>query len=83
MSLADAGTTTNMAENMGLYYGLMACGRKRWQPLDVIGDSAMIIRQHARRRAPLAPHLRRIYWTTRRHTERLDILMEPPHAELQ
>ncbi|KAF1789610.1 Ribonuclease H-like domain [Phytophthora cactorum] len=55
ISLANLRTTNNQAENHGLLYGLRACARNRWQRLHIIGDSYMIIRQHATRRALIAP----------------------------
>lgn len=45
LSLANKKTTNNVAKNLGLYIGHKACADKRYTPLEVIGDSAMIIRQ--------------------------------------
>jgi ribonuclease HI len=56
MSYAARTTTNNMAENLGLLAGLTACNNYGFSPLHVIGDSAMIIRQHTQRKAPKAIH---------------------------
>ncbi|OWZ17558.1 hypothetical protein PHMEG_0008488 [Phytophthora megakarya] len=58
MSYAGKTTTNNLAEYMGLLVGLIACAKNRWTPLNVVGDSAMIITQQLRRSPPMAAHLK-------------------------
>ncbi|GMF37926.1 unnamed protein product [Phytophthora lilii] len=74
LSLASKTTTNNLAENMGLLTGLQACVAKRYEPLYVIGDSAMIIRQQKTRTPPKAPHLKNIYWRSRRAADTIGVM---------
>ncbi|KAG6953233.1 hypothetical protein JG687_00012507 [Phytophthora cactorum] len=60
MALVSLTITNNQAEKVPLYHGLQACMQHRWSPLHVIGDSALIIIQHSKRRAPIAVHLKTI-----------------------
>jgi ribonuclease HI len=61
MSFAQRTTTNNFAEYQGLCTGLNAAAQHGWQPLDVVGDSMMIIRQMRKRRHPQVPGLRALY----------------------
>jgi ribonuclease HI len=83
MSYAARTTTNNMAENLGLLAGLTACNNYGFSPLHVIGDSAMIIRQHTQRKAPKAIHLRPIYWRSRRQLTGIQVLSWQHHFRAQ
>jgi multidrug efflux pump len=61
MSYAQRTTTNNFAEYQGLCTGLGAAAQHGWHPLDVVGDSMMIIRQLTKRRPPKVPGLRDLY----------------------
>ncbi|KAF1790211.1 Ribonuclease H-like domain [Phytophthora cactorum] len=63
-----------MAENLGLLNGLKICENRRYEPLQVIGDSAMIIRQQKNRKPPKAKHLRNYYWRSRRLADKLNVV---------
>ncbi|OWZ17338.1 hypothetical protein PHMEG_0008732 [Phytophthora megakarya] len=71
MSYAGKTTTNNVAEYLGLLTGLKACANNRWIPLNVVGDSAMIIHQQLRRSPPKAAHLKAIYMRSRRIADTL------------
>jgi ribonuclease HI len=79
MSYAAPSTTNNVAENLGLLAGLTACQRHCYSPLHVVGDSAMILRQHAHRKPPNAPHLRPLYWRCRRRLAGVQLLSWQHH----
>ncbi|GMF38940.1 unnamed protein product [Phytophthora lilii] len=64
--IASKTTTNNLAENMRLLMGLQARVAKRYEPLYVIGDTTMITRQQKTRTPPKTPHLKNIYWRSRR-----------------
>jgi hypothetical protein len=66
MSYAARTTTNNVAEYMGLIFGLTACGRQGFSPLHVVRDSALIIRQQCTRTPPKVKHLAPLYWRCRR-----------------
>ncbi|KAJ0400804.1 hypothetical protein ATCC90586_001967 [Pythium insidiosum] len=73
MSHAAADTTNNYAEYQGLCHGLAAAERNFWTPLEVIGDSNMIITQMRNRRRPKAARLRCLYETARSAADALRI----------
>ncbi|OWZ16232.1 hypothetical protein PHMEG_00010003 [Phytophthora megakarya] len=52
MSYASKATTNNQAEYQGLLSGLLYARKKQLQPLHVVGDSQMIIRQQQKRLPP-------------------------------
>ncbi|KAG2952318.1 hypothetical protein PC110_g3833 [Phytophthora cactorum] len=79
MSYTDKATTNNDAENMGLLSGLRACVKYNWSPLNIVGDSQLIIRQRTRRKAPLARYLPTIFWKCRRLTGKLKLLTWQHH----
>jgi ribonuclease HI len=64
-SLAAPTTTNNQAENVGLIAGLKAAARAAWHPLEVVGDSLLILRQVERYRSPKNPRLRDLYLQAR------------------
>ncbi|KAG3188501.1 hypothetical protein C6341_g2753 [Phytophthora cactorum] len=47
---------------MELLSGLPMCIRRQWSPLHIVDDSALIIQQHEQRKAPIAAHLRLVFW---------------------
>ncbi|KAJ0389296.1 hypothetical protein ATCC90586_011879 [Pythium insidiosum] len=55
MSYASPSTTNNIAEYSGLLVGLRAAVERRFTPLQVIGDSRLILTQTSRGRAWSAP----------------------------
>ncbi|KAG2928189.1 hypothetical protein PC116_g3877 [Phytophthora cactorum] len=62
MSYSATTTTNNYAETMELLSGLPMCIRRQWSPLHIVDDSALIIQQHEQRKAPIAAHLRLVFW---------------------
>jgi len=79
MSYAAKSTTNNVAEYMGLLVGLTACHRHGFSPVNVVGDSAMIIRQQYTRQPPKAKHLTPLYWRCRRKLTGLQVLSWQHH----
>jgi ribonuclease HI len=73
MSLAAPTTTNNQAEYTGLFTGLRAAYAQAWTPLEVIGDSMLILRQISRYRPPRNARLRRLYDDARLLYERLGV----------
>ncbi|GMF57872.1 unnamed protein product [Phytophthora fragariaefolia] len=73
MSYARSSVTTNVAKYTGLLIGLKACKTKQYEPLHVIGDKAIITQQHKRHNPPKAPHLKQIYWRSRRIADQLNV----------
>ena len=65
MSLAQRTTTNNQAEYVGLVTGLRFASSRHLRHLTVIGDSAMIINQLSRYKAPKDARLRRLYGQAR------------------
>ncbi|KAF1316945.1 reverse transcriptase, partial [Globisporangium splendens] len=59
-------TTNNFAEYWGLIHGLREAQRSHFEPLYVIGDSALIISQQRMHRSPRQHRLARLYQTSRR-----------------
>ncbi|EGZ13729.1 hypothetical protein PHYSODRAFT_512077, partial [Phytophthora sojae] len=58
-------TTNNQAEYNGLLTGLVYAHRANIDPLFVVGDSQLIIRQQRTRAEPRAHHLRQLYMRCR------------------
>lgn len=83
MAYASKKATNNMAENMGLLAGLKACEARKYEPLHVIGDSAMIIRQQAQRKPFKAKHLRNYYWSSRKIADKLNVIQWHHHLRGQ
>ncbi|KAJ0392010.1 hypothetical protein ATCC90586_011855 [Pythium insidiosum] len=73
MSLAAPTTTNNQAEYHGLLTGLRAAHDHDWHHLDVVGDSALIIRQMSRYRPPRNARLRQLYLDARRLADQLSV----------
>jgi ribonuclease HI len=73
MSRAHPSTTNNQAEYFGLLTGLHAAASHRWPNLEVIGDSALILRQLRDHRPPKNPRLLRFYSQARRLADQLDV----------
>jgi ribonuclease HI len=73
MAYGSSATTNNMAEYRGLCTGLRAAVAERWQPLTVIGDSLMIIRQMRRQTAPASAALRPAYHAARAAASKLSV----------
>jgi ribonuclease HI len=73
MSRAHPATTNNQAEYYGLLVGLQAAATYRWRNLEVVGDSALILRQLRDHRPPKNPRLLRFYSQVRRLADRLDV----------
>ncbi|KAF1319831.1 reverse transcriptase, partial [Globisporangium splendens] len=66
-------TTNNFAEYWGLIHGLREAQRSHFEPLYVIGDSALIISQQRMHRSPRQHRLARLYQTSRRLAYCIDI----------
>lgn len=66
MSYAGRRMTLHAADNQGLLHGLRECAKKKYWPLHVIGDNALVIMQHRRRTPPRASHLKATHWQCRR-----------------
>jgi ribonuclease HI len=73
MSLADPSTTNNGAEYGGLVIGLRAAKEYQWSPLEVIGDSQLIISQMKGYRPPVKDSLRKLYAVARRTADTLGV----------
>jgi hypothetical protein len=73
MSMAHRSTTNNQTEYAGLIAGLQAEARHRWPNLEVVGDSALILRQLRDYRPPKNTRLLRLYSQARRLADQLDV----------
>jgi ribonuclease HI len=73
MSLAAPSTTNNQAEYVGLVTGLAAAERHKWRPLQVVGDSLLIVRQLAQYHPPKSTRLAAFYRTARHLADRLGV----------
>ncbi|KAF1336676.1 reverse transcriptase, partial [Globisporangium splendens] len=73
MAYSRKDTTNNFAEYWGLIHGLREAQRSHFEPLYVIGDSALIISQHRMHRSPRQHRLARLYQTSRRLADCIDI----------
>ncbi|KAF1331316.1 Nad quinone oxidoreductase, partial [Globisporangium splendens] len=73
MAYSRKDTTNNFAEYWGLIHGLREAQRSHLEPLYVIGDSALIISQQRMHRSPRQHRLARLYQTSRRLADCIDI----------
>ncbi|KAF1329359.1 reverse transcriptase, partial [Globisporangium splendens] len=73
MAYSRKDTTNNFAEYWGLIHGLREPQRSHFEPLYVIGDSALIISQQRMHRSPRQHRLARLYQTSRRLADCIDI----------
>ncbi|KAF1335836.1 reverse transcriptase, partial [Globisporangium splendens] len=73
MAYSREDTTNNFAEYWGLIHGLREAQRSHFEPLYVIGDSALIISQQRMHRSPRQHRLARLYQTSRRLADCIDI----------
>ncbi|KAF1333490.1 reverse transcriptase, partial [Globisporangium splendens] len=73
MSYTRKDTTNNFAEYWSLIHGLREAQRSHFEPLYVIGDSALIISQQRMHRSPRQHRLARLYQTSRRLADCIDI----------
>ena len=73
MSHAHRSTTNNQAENRGLITGLRAARHYQWPRLEVVGDSALILRQLRDYRPPKNPRLLALYSQARRLADQLGV----------
>ncbi|KAF1314877.1 reverse transcriptase, partial [Globisporangium splendens] len=73
MAYSRKDTTNNFAEYWGLIHGLREAQRSHFEPLYVIGDSALIISQQRMHRSPRQHRLARLYLTSRRLADCIDI----------
>ncbi|KAF1326663.1 reverse transcriptase, partial [Globisporangium splendens] len=73
MAYSRKDTTNNFAEYWGLIHGLREAQRSQFEPLYVIGDSALIISQQRMHRSPRQHRLARLYQTSRRLADCIDI----------
>jgi hypothetical protein len=73
MSRAHPSTTNNQAEYFWLLIGLQAAASHRWQNLEVVGDSALILRQMRDHQPPKNPRLLRCYSQVRRLADQLNV----------
>ncbi|KAF1327297.1 hypothetical protein FI667_g7651, partial [Globisporangium splendens] len=73
MAYSRKDTTNNFAEYWGLIHGLREAQRSHFEPLYVIGDSALIISQQRMHRSPRQYRLARLYQTSRRLADCIDI----------
>jgi ribonuclease HI len=73
MSAARASTTNNQAEYAGVVAGLQAAHENRWSPLEVVGDSQLILQQLRRYKPPTNKILLELYATARRLADSLGV----------
>ncbi|KAF1330706.1 Vacuolar amino acid transporter 2, partial [Globisporangium splendens] len=73
MAYSRKDTTNNFAEHWGLIHGLREAQRSHFEPLYVIGDSALITSQQRMHRSPRQHRLARLYQTSRRLADCIDI----------
>jgi ribonuclease HI len=73
MSAAHKTTTNNQAEYDGVVHGLRAARANNWSPLEVVGDSQLILRQLRDYRPPRNEKLRTAYATARRLADSLGV----------
>ncbi|KAF1314726.1 reverse transcriptase, partial [Globisporangium splendens] len=73
MAYSRKDTTNNFAEYWGLIHGLREAQRSHFEPLYVIGDSALIISQQRMHRSPRQHRLARLYQTSLRLADCIDI----------
>ncbi|KAF1321154.1 Alpha- and gamma-adaptin-binding protein p34, partial [Globisporangium splendens] len=73
MAYSRKDTTNNFAEYWGLIHGLREAQRSHFEPLYVIGDSALIISKQRMHRSPRQHRLARLYQTSRRLADCIDI----------
>ncbi|KAF1321216.1 reverse transcriptase, partial [Globisporangium splendens] len=73
MAYTRKDTTNNFAEYWGLIHGLREPQRSHFEPLYVVGDSALIISQQRMHRSPRQHRLARLYQTSRRLADCIDI----------
>jgi ribonuclease HI len=73
MSSAKPTTTNNQAEYCGALEGLRAAQAHQWTPLDVVGDSQLILGQLRRYKAPRNKRLREFYAEARRLGDQLGV----------
>ncbi|KAF1330689.1 reverse transcriptase, partial [Globisporangium splendens] len=73
MAYTRKDTTNNFAEHWGLIHGFQEAQRSHFEPLYVIGDSALIISQQRMHRSPRQHRLARLYQTSRRLADCIDI----------
>lgn len=73
MAYSAADTTNNLAEYMGLLHGLRHARSRDLQPLHVVGDSDMIMRQMREHRAPRNRRLRAIFLQATRLSDTMDV----------
>ncbi|KAF1329812.1 putative dynein regulator, partial [Globisporangium splendens] len=73
MAYSRKDTTNNFAEYWGLIHGLREAQRSHFESLYVIGDSALIISQQRMHRSPRQHRLARLYQTSRRLADCIDI----------
>jgi ribonuclease HI len=73
MSRAHPSTTNNQAEYFGLLTGLRAAIAHRWPNLEVVGDSALILRQMRENRPPRNIKLLRLYSQARRLADQANV----------
>jgi ribonuclease HI len=73
MSYSHSTTTNNMAEYCGLLHGLRYAHDQQCQPLHVVGDSSMIIRQQTLHVPPKKARLALLYHKTKRYANAMRI----------
>ncbi|KAF1320195.1 Dmx protein 1, partial [Globisporangium splendens] len=73
MAYSRKDTTNNFAEYWGLIHGLREAQHSHFEPLYVTGDSALIISQQRMHRSPRQHRLARLYQTSRRLADCIDI----------
>jgi ribonuclease HI len=73
MSLATPTTTNNQAEYLGLVTGLAAAARHHWRPLEVVGDSLLLIKQLEQYHPPANARLLQLYRSARHLADQLGV----------
>lgn len=73
MSYKNKTTTNNQAEYRGVVAGLAAAETHAWSPIEVVGDSMLILRQLANYRSPRNARLFPLYAAARRSADRLGV----------
>jgi ribonuclease HI len=73
MSSVNPSTTNNQAEYRGALEGLRAAHHNKWLPLEVVGDSQLILGQFRHYRPPRNKKLREFYAEARRLGDQLGV----------
>jgi ribonuclease HI len=70
---AGAKAASPMAAHLGLLRGLRECWERKWTPVHVVGDNAVIVRQHVTRTPPKDTCVAAAYWKARKIADALPV----------